>query len=316
MGRCGIVLRPLVLPARPQASGDDEVIETVHEGTSDEEGYPLLSDDRRRMEELTQSIQPQRERRTRVTSNGQRAAAVVVVLSVILVSAVTQLVGRDSWRDLKAHPQCMPCGSGDALCAKWGSQVILRSRGYEGSGHQMQPFLDKVLAGEDVKIGVIGGSISACVDSTSKECYGTLLEKQLGVTFAAHGSKVRLFNGAVSALGSDYFKSCWASGLSDEMDLVIIELVVNDHQAGKVNKHLNELVRNVFEQAYKPSILFFNMYSPHLEWANGAPSIDTLAQYYDIPVVRFVPSICATGPLLTLPFTKPPQCHLPSETRA
>jgi hypothetical protein len=169
---------------------------------------PLLSNDRRRMEEVTQSIQRPRERRTGVTSNGQRAAAVVVVLSVILVSAVTQLVGRDSWHDLEAHQQCMPCGPRDALCAKWGSQVILRSRGYEGSGHQMQPFLDKVLAGEDVKIGVIGGSISACVDSTSEECYVTLLEKQLTVTSAAHGSKVRLFNGVIAPWGSDYFKLC------------------------------------------------------------------------------------------------------------
>lgn len=164
----------------------------------------------------------------------------------------------------------------------------MRSRGYEGSGHQMQPFLDKVLAGKEVKIGVIGGSISACVDSTPEECYLTVLERELAISFGAHGSKVRVYNGAVAAVGSDYFKACWASGLPDEVDLIIVELAVNDEAAGKENENMDQLVRNIFERRYKPSILFFNMYSPLHRWANGAPSIDTIAQYYDIPVVRLV----------------------------
>lgn len=191
-------------------------------------------------------------------------------------------------RPLTAYEACIPCGPDDALCAKWGTQVILRSRGYDGSGHQMRPFLDKVLAGREVKIGVIGGSISACVDSEPEDCYLTLLEKQLAVSFGAHGSKVRVYNGAVAAVGSDYFKACWAVGLPHEMDLIIIELAVNDEKSGKENEDMNQLVRSVFERDYKPSILFFNMYSPLHRFANGAPSIDTIAQYYDIPVVRFV----------------------------
>jgi hypothetical protein len=207
-----MLLAPLLMPAHSlQASGDnDSVIGCSSEWTGDEtEDSLLLSDEGGREQRFRVTpIQPQRGRYMRVLTTGQRAAIVVLVLSVVLVSGLTQLVGKDSWRDLKAHQQCIPCGPRDALCAKWGSQVILRSRGYEGSGHQMQPFLDKVLAGEDVKIGVIGGSISACVDSTSEECYVTLLEKQLTVTSAAHGSKVRLFNGVIAPWGSDYFKLC------------------------------------------------------------------------------------------------------------
>jgi hypothetical protein len=104
--------------------------------------------------------------------------------------------------------------------------------------------------------------------------------------------------------------------LPDEVNSVIIESAVNDQWAGKENVNMNELVRNVYEQAYKPSILFFNMYSPHLEWVNGAPSIDTLAQYYDIPVAQILGTNLTTGPLLTLPSTKSSQCHILSETRA
>lgn len=61
---------------------------------------------------------------------------------------------------VSAYGSCAACNPHDGLCEKWGSQVILRSRAYEGSGTQMRPFLGKVMRGEDVVVVIIGGSWS------------------------------------------------------------------------------------------------------------------------------------------------------------
>lgn len=48
----------------------------------------------------------------------------------------------------------------DPLC-EYGEHNIRLSRAFEGSGHRLQRFLDKVLAGEEVNVGVLGASITA-----------------------------------------------------------------------------------------------------------------------------------------------------------
>lgn len=143
-------------------------------------------------------------------------------------------------------------------------------------------------AGRKVKIGIIGGSISACIDSTLEDCYATRLEAQLGMDFRDFGTEVKVFDGAISAVGSDFFASCWSTRFLEEVDLMIVELAVNDVWEGKENRNMDALLRSLLERPSKPGLLLFNMWSPLHPWSNGAASIDNLAQYYDIPVISFV----------------------------
>lgn len=48
----------------------------------------------------------------------------------------------------------------DPLCAEYGSTNVRLSRAYEGSGYRVRRFLEKAMRGEEVRIGVIGASVS------------------------------------------------------------------------------------------------------------------------------------------------------------
>ncbi|KDE03561.1 hypothetical protein MVLG_05946 [Microbotryum lychnidis-dioicae p1A1 Lamole] len=181
-----------------------------------------------------------------------------------------------------ANDKCHVCSPTDDLCQKWGSRVLTRARGYQGSGEQMAPFLEKVLRGQGVRIGIIGGSISACIDAEPGKCYHEVLGKQLQKDW---GVDVEIVNGGVSAVGSDFFASCWHMSFSLPIDLFILELAVNDEARGKENNDFDVLVRTLLSHKWKPSLLILNMYSPLHAYTNGAPSIENVAEYYDLPVI-------------------------------
>lgn len=86
----------------------------------------------------------------------------------------------------------MPCLAGDPLCDKWVRAAIERSHGYGGSGSQMQRILAKLQGGEEVHVGVIGGSISACAEVKASECYPTRLEEQLSRIFKPYGTTFKV----------------------------------------------------------------------------------------------------------------------------
>ncbi|SCV67155.1 BQ2448_5801 [Microbotryum intermedium] len=180
------------------------------------------------------------------------------------------------------NDSCQMCSPTDDLCKKWGSRVLMRGRGYQGSGEQMAPFLDKVRRGHDIRIGIIGGSISACVDAEPEKCYHEVLSKQLQTDW---GVKVEIVNGGVSAVGSDFFASCWHMSFSQPIDLFILELAVNDEARGKENNDFDVLVRTLLSYKWQPSLLVLSMYSPLHAYTNGAPSIENIAEYYDLPVI-------------------------------
>lgn len=77
----------------------------------------------------------------------------VTGLAVLPGFDVTGLVSKSTPR---GYGECAPCNPRDYLCDKWGSGVLRRSRVYEGSGYQMIPFFEKIRAGEDVLIEVLG----------------------------------------------------------------------------------------------------------------------------------------------------------------
>ena len=84
---------------------------------------------------------------------------VTTLLGFLGVTGHVALPGFDAGlvsKTTRAYGECAPCNPRDYLCDKWGSGVLRRSRVYEGSGYQMIPFFEKIRAGEDVLIEVLG----------------------------------------------------------------------------------------------------------------------------------------------------------------
>ncbi|SCV68288.1 BQ2448_409 [Microbotryum intermedium] len=177
---------------------------------------------------------------------------------------------------------CPVCSPTDDLCAKWGSQVLLRSRMYRGTLHRFGPFFDKLAKGEDLKIGLLGGSISACVDLEKKDCYDNRLAKALAEEW---GVKVEIFNGALSGMGSMFFESCWAAHFSSPVDLMLVDVSVNDVMNPTMNPSFDALLRSLLGQKPSMAVLVLTLFSPLIGWRDGSAQVESIAQYYDVPVL-------------------------------
>lgn len=148
---------------------------------------------------------------------------------------------------------CEVCGPSDDICQKWGSNALLRSRSYLGSGHVMKPLWEKIAEGKPIYIGVVGGSISYCADNIESDCYVSRIERQLTKEWRVN---VTVMNGAVSAMGSDFFSACWASPFLYEPDLLVVELAVNDVGVGKDNYGMDMLLRLALNYFFSVEGLF------------------------------------------------------------
>ncbi|SGY18272.1 BQ5605_C015g08026 [Microbotryum silenes-dioicae] len=177
---------------------------------------------------------------------------------------------------------CPVCSPSDDLCAKWGSQVLLRSRIYRGTLHRFGPFFDKLARGEDVKIGLLGGSISHCVDLSKKDCYETRLAQGLSKEW---GVNVKILNGALSGMGSMFFESCWASHFLNRVDLMLVDVSVNDVMTSLRNPSFDALLRSLLSHEDRMAVLVLTLFSPLVGWRDGSAQVESIAQYYDVPIV-------------------------------
>ncbi|SCZ90103.1 BZ3500_MvSof-1268-A1-R1_Chr1-3g01778 [Microbotryum saponariae] len=208
---------------------------------------------------------------------------------------------------------CPVCSPSDDLCAKWGSQVLLRSRIYRGTLHRFGPFFDKLALGEDVKIGLLGGSISHCVDLSKKDCYetrlaqglskewgvkvevGPVLEAEWGnlnflfrlITAPFYFFRVphQILNGALSGMGSMFFESCWASHFLNRVDLMLVDVSVNDVMTSLKNPSFDALLRSLLSHDDRMAVLVLTLFSPLIGWRDGSAQVESIAQYYDVPVL-------------------------------
>lgn len=181
---------------------------------------------------------------------------------------------------------CMPCLDDDPICKKWGRSAIARSHGYEGSGTQLQKILGKLRSGKEVQIGVIGGSISACAEVATTECYPSRLERELTRIFNPYGTTFKVINGAIYGTASAFFSTCWQVNLPVTIDLMIAEFSANDDKTHIINKDMDTLVRSVSSMENGPSMILLDVYSPQNLWYDASQGITTLGQFHDVPVVR------------------------------
>jgi hypothetical protein len=111
-----------------------------------------------------------------------------------------------------------------------------RSNAYTGSAHRFRQLILSVLRGEktQIKMGVLGGSVTAGhgvqEDDQWPVLYGAYLQAKLREVTGRKDVTVSVQNGAVPAVESNYFTSCWMEHLDEDLDLVVIEMAINDRR--------------------------------------------------------------------------------------
>lgn len=188
--------------------------------------------------------------------------------------------------------------SGDRLCRLYGHDTLDRSLLYEGSGSRVRRALGKARKGLPLKLGVLGGSVSACHgvhpspewkqgDPKGPGCYTTLLQQWIHETFGHAG--VEIENGAIGGMDSSYYAFCGTRHIPPDVDLIILEFDVNDQTSAIYQHFFDQLLRVLLELPSQPAVVILGAWSPLVAQDQGYadPQVVHLpiAHYYDIPYI-------------------------------
>ncbi|KAL1412111.1 hypothetical protein Q8F55_003110 [Vanrija albida] len=202
--------------------------------------------------------------------------------------------------DSGASTDCS-CGAtpeGARLCETYHPEGLRASRLVEGSGARVRRLLDRARKGDDVKIGVLGGSVSACRgvhpspeypegDPNGPGCYPQLLRDWFAGAFPK--SSVEVMNGAIGGMDSSYYAFCGTHHIDPDVDLIVLEFDVNDQPDAVFQTFFDQLLRVLLEFRSQPAIVILGAWAPQVaqDVGYGDPQIVhlPLAHYYDIPYI-------------------------------
>ncbi|KAJ3805717.1 hypothetical protein F5876DRAFT_69563 [Lentinula aff. lateritia] len=186
------------------------------------------------------------------------------------------------------EPQyCGYCTSTDEICKRYGSFNLARSRAYDGPNARLKRVLRKLRSGQKIKIGIIGGSVSAGHGLPDHRLNWSYLYAQyIRETFGSDNVEVELINGSVGATVSDYMETCFLEHITEDVDLVIIELAINDMRLEKLAMGYENLIRAVFALPNRPAIVNLQIMALMFPTITMGGDLHTaVAQYYDTPIV-------------------------------
>ncbi|KZS87475.1 hypothetical protein SISNIDRAFT_553158 [Sistotremastrum niveocremeum HHB9708] len=202
-------------------------------------------------------------------------------------------------------PSCQLCSPDDLLCDKYGSANLARSRAYEGPNARLRRVLRKAHSGQPIKIGILGGSVSAGHGVPEKsDVWHAIYAQWWRDTFFANdryrglssgnsstpGSKVEMVtlqDGAVRAIESDYFQTCFSEHIDEDVDLVVVELAINDRRFERLAEAYEYLLRALLILPNKPAVI--NLQTMALSFGQITMGGDlelAVAMYYDTPVIN------------------------------
>lgn len=161
---------------------------------------------------------------------------------------------------------------------------------------RLRRVLLKWLSGQQVKLGVLGGSISYGyhAEHIGKDDYFSVVAKFFG---AAHKqAKVKSRNGCVSSTGSKYMSMCLDSHVDADVDLLLIEYCVNDSYypgqfASTPGKGYEQLVRRAMALPHSPSLvlaMYFHWAFNYTDgvvnpfWRSSQEYYNTVGSYYHL----------------------------------
>ncbi|KXS19227.1 hypothetical protein M427DRAFT_143444 [Gonapodya prolifera JEL478] len=205
-------------------------------------------------------------------------AVLAVVASVVLLASWPADVGcepqespfrtPDTVRDpsiMNYKQQILKLSEDCAACTDVGKIGMARAKAYEGSGMAIKRLIAKALRGQELRVGVIGGST----------CWPSLVAKSLQSTFPL--ANITLVNGAVGATGAGYFRFGWMQHIP--LSIVGVATFVTE---------LEDLVHSIGRLPMQPAIIYVSTFAPKGPFAQYPRSVDTplsLAGFYDVPVI-------------------------------
>ena len=114
---------------------------------------------------------------------------------------------------------------------------LQRSISHLGDLERLHCFLEKVRAGRNVSVGVVGGSVSAGSSSMVRTDQGGLFHKKMQGWLQQRfpRSHVTHFNAAMPAVPPDYMQHCVRLHVPQDADLIFLEAAAN--MCGPTDKH-------------------------------------------------------------------------------
>ncbi|KAM0748680.1 hypothetical protein T439DRAFT_327949 [Meredithblackwellia eburnea MCA 4105] len=170
----------------------------------------------------------------------------------------------------------------DPLC-EYGIDNIRLSRSYEGSGYRVRRVVDKALRGEEIKIGIIGASVTAGHGIEGHRKW----QEQFLADWIKMFPKTKMFNGAAPGMNSDFFSYCFDAILPKNLDLYIVELDINNDAVDATYHHDDALYRGLLNLPQEPAVIRVSVFAllfPDL--ARGMVSNLIMSQFHDIPIIN------------------------------
>ncbi|EIW71857.1 hypothetical protein TREMEDRAFT_38095 [Tremella mesenterica DSM 1558] len=193
---------------------------------------------------------------------------------------------------------CGATSEGERLCEVYDKEGLRASRLFEGSGARMRKVLRKARDGEPIKVGILGGSVSACHgvhpspeypqgDPDGPGCYTSLLNQWFTDTFP--NSHHEFLNGAIGGMDSSYYAFCGTHHIADDTDLIVLEFDVNDQPDDIYQAFFDQLLRVLSEFTSQPAVVILGAWAPQVAQDVGYADPQMIhlpiAHYYDIPYI-------------------------------
>lgn len=167
-------------------------------------------------------------------------------------------------------------------------------RGIENPGnhYRISKVIHKANEGKEIKIGFIGGSITAgSLSSTPETCYAYLVYSWWKKRFPK--ADVGYINAGIGATTSQYgIARVNDDLLRYEPDVVFVEFSVNDSSENKYMDTYESLIRRILTHSKEPAVIIIN----NVCYDNGdnvQEIHNKVGKYYDLPIVSIKNSIYA-----------------------
>jgi lysophospholipase L1-like esterase len=159
-----------------------------------------------------------------------------------------------------------------------------------GNLTRIKRVMNKAISGEPVKVGFIGGSITAGAASTAPEkCYAGQVYQWWKNKFPK--SNVEYINAGVGATTSKFGVARVEEDLlKEEPDMVFAEFSVNDTDDDLFLETFEGLVRRILLYPNEPALFMFNNVF-YDDGRNAQRVHNTIGKYYNIPIVSIRESI-------------------------
>ena len=180
-----------------------------------------------------------------------------------------------------------------------------------GSSKPMQNAVRKAVRGENVKLLVVGGSISAGgglwkdrgnIDGVYHRALAYWWKKTVT---PVTNSEMEVNNVAIGGTDSEYFSYCINNFLDSDPDIVFWELSANDYNRFNErnfdpSKPLEQLTRIILQLPSHPALIYVNFFrgdKQNFELGEKCPDseeteVDVLSRYYDIPSLSWRRMVC------------------------